>query len=496
MLPLTGDANLIVIRHTPSSPDDVTLSAMEEGIRAIEGLMAIPFPFTDFILLVVEPDIWQRSSGSVVGGSEPGFYNKHILVNSQNDFHSVDTYKGVIYHELGHLLLDFEMGPRWLGEGSPEFLRAYTRDEVGTESIEQRLAYLQSVEVSCDKENLQQHMENYRPSGCDYYLGEKFLLAMFTILGETGVSAALRDVDIISSELRSSPHDYLIYLTFAKYVPPGKREEFQAAYRRYHGGPIITIGPPSPDRRIALTALYNATSGSGWEKNDNWLEESDLSEWYGVTTAEADQVAGLMLGYNEMGGGIPPELGRLTNLVVLDLSSNELTGAIPSELGLMTNLRVLNLGDNQLTGEIPPELGALIELEDLFLGGSPLTGTIPPELGSLAKLERLYIVATQLSGKIPPELGNLTNLRGLRLEANLLTGEIPPELGRLTQLRRLELHDNLLSGEIPPELGALPDLRVLNISGNRFTGCIPEKLREVPTNDLEELGIPFCGADS
>ncbi len=481
-LPLAGDVDLVAIRHTPFPPEDNTLVAMEEGIRAIEGFMGTPFPINDVIVLVVDPDVWQRgASGSVVGGWEPGFDSRHILVN-RRDIFDVEglNYKSVIYHELGHFYTPF--APRWLSEGGAEFLTAYTRDKVGTESIEDRLAYLQSSEAQaqCGKQNLRQHMDDYRPNQCDYYLGELFLLAMYTILGEEGVSAAMKDLHSHVVANLSSPHIDLIYLEFAKYAPPEKLEDFQAAYFRYYGGPIIALGPPSPDRRTALTALYNATHGPTWVNRDNWLSDMPLTSWYGVTAGEADQVAGLVLGYNELSGEIPPELGRLTNLVELDLSSNKLTGPIPPELGSLTKLRVLGLGGNQLTGAIPAELGNLIELEDLFIGDSQFTGGIPPELGGLTKLGRLYIVAAHLSGEIPPELGQLTNLRGLRLEANQLTGEIPPELGRLTQLWRLELHDNQLSGEIPPELAGLTRLGLLDLSANHLVGEIPPELGSFP----------------
>ena len=487
-LPLAGDVDLVAIRHTPFPPGDSTLVAMEEGIRAIEDFMGTPFPITDFILLVVEPDIWGRGpEGSIVGGYEPGFFAQHILVNDRKVFLGEDHYKGVIYHELTHLHLFYAYeSPRWLREGSAEFFTAYTRDKLGKENIEERLAYLESPEgrsreTDCDKKNIQQHVDDYRPDSCDYYLGELFLLAMYTILGEEGVAAALRDLHSRVVENRSSPHGDLIYQTFAKYTPPGKREEFQTAYRRYHGGPIIELASPSPDRRIALTALYNATHGSSWAIGNNWLSDMPLGAWYGVTTAEGNQVTGLALGYNELSGEIPTELGSLTNLVELDLSSNGLTGAIPSELGNLTNLKVLNLGDTQLTGEIPAELGELIELEDLFLGGSPLTGTIPPELGGLVKLGRLYLTAAQLNGEIPPELSRLTNLRGLDLSTNQLGGNIPPELGSLSsKLWRLDLSENLLTGEIPLELASLTGLGFLNLSGNHLVGEIPPELGSFP----------------
>jgi len=41
----------------------------------------------------------------------------------------------------------------------------------------------------------------------------------------------------------------------------------------------------------------------------------------------------------------------------LTLNGSDLSGGIPPELGKLTNLRLLGLTQNRLTGSIPPELG-------------------------------------------------------------------------------------------------------------------------------------------
>ena len=53
---------------------------------------------------------------------------------------------------------------------------------------------------------------------------------------------------------------------------------------------------------------------------------------------------------------MPPELSRLTNLQLLELSCNDLTGPIPSEFIRLGNLSQLYLDGNHLTGTVPPEL--------------------------------------------------------------------------------------------------------------------------------------------
>ncbi len=64
--------------------------------------------------------------------------------------------------------------------------------------------------------------------------------------------------------------------------------------------------------------------------------------------------------------------------------------------------------------------------------------------------------------------------------------------GNLSNLKWLNLNHNRLTGEIPPALGNLSNLEELLLGGNRFTGCIPPALRDIPINDLESLGLPYC----
>ncbi len=273
-------------------------------------------------------------------------------------------------------------------------------------------------------------------------------------------------------------------------------------------GTTCETPPPSTSDRAVLVALYNATDGPNWRNNTNWLTDAPLDDWYGVDTDDLKNLTELSLGYNNLQGPIPPEIGNLKNLEVLKLFSNELSGNIPPELGNLTNLRrlylhrnalsgpippkldklvklqVLRLWDNNLSGPIPPELGNLTSLRTLDLSNNALSGPIPPELGGLANLIHLTLSGgrgvQRLSGLIPPELGNLTNLLDLDLNNNALSGPIPPELGNLTNLRRLELRWNALSGPIPSELGALQTLERLFVDGNNLSGSLPASFVEFP----------------
>ena len=177
--------------------------------------------------------------------------------------------------------------------------------------------------------------------------------------------------------------------------------------------------------RDALVALYNATNGSNWTDNTNWLSDQPISEWYGVAV-----------------GGVS---GQVTKL---DLRGNNMTGSIPPELGYLSKLKILILNENALAGHIPAELG------------------------SLDKLSYVDFQGNRLSGQILHQLGNLTNLLLLDLRHNELSGQIPAELGALVNLTYLDFHGNKLSGELPQSLTGLTALDVLYL-GNNSGLCVP-----------------------
>jgi len=112
------------------------------------------------------------------------------------------------------------------------------------------------------------------------------------------------------------------------------------------------------DPRDVLATFYDATGGSRWTQDMNWLSDAPLDEWFGIETDDDGQVTSIELILNGLSGSLPPELAGLPRLERLRLDVNELTGPIPPELGKLASLRRLGLGGNGLTGTIPPELGA------------------------------------------------------------------------------------------------------------------------------------------
>ena len=268
-----------------------------------------------------------------------------------------------------------------------------------------------------------------------------------------------------------------------------------------------------------MVAFYEATDGTNWNDNSNWLSAWPLNTWFGVKTDNTGRVIELALIDNNLQGEIPAEIAELGSLNTLALWNNQLTGEIPPELGNLTKLRSLSLDGNDLTGTVPTELGNLDGLQELWLDGNQLSGCFPSGLADVPSidfslvpctdhnaLEALYIATNGanwtnntnwLSDRPLDEWHGITTNRDgttiqLDLSNNQLNGEIPTELGDIPNLQSLFLFGNNIQGEIPTELGNLTSLKRLFVSGNNLSGCIPINLQDVPNNDLGVTGLPYC----
>jgi Leucine-rich repeat (LRR) protein len=243
--------------------------------------------------------------------------------------------------------------------------------------------------------------------------------------------------------------------------------------------------PISAFEREILITFYNATNGDNWNYNTGWktpplhtdgFAMPGTEGWWKGVTVSAGSVINLDIQYNKLNGSIPPEIGNLFNLKLLNLSSNQLSGSIPPEIGNLTNLTYLSLSSNQLSGPIPSEIGNLTNLTYLSLYSNQLSGSISSEIGNLTKLQTLYLYYNHLTGPIPSEIGNLTKLKSLCLDSNQLSGPIPAEIGNLTNLSYLNLNSNQLSGSIPSEIGNLTNMQYLSLYSNQLNGYFPESL--------------------
>lgn len=181
----------------------------------------------------------------------------------------------------------------------------------------------------------------------------------------------------------------------------------------------------------------------------------------------------LELQENHIFGPLPPEIGHLSNISMLNLTSNFLNGTIPEEVSLLLKLQRLHLSRNFFSSRIPAALGKIPQLGLLDLSHNQLSGEIPDSLGDLGALRFLFLNSNLLSGAISPKLLKCKNLYMLDLSDNQLTGRIPSELVELREMRGfIKLSHNLLEGPLPVELSKLENVEEIDFSSNHFSGNI------------------------
>ncbi|UZR96797.1 MBG domain-containing protein [Chondrinema litorale] len=255
------------------------------------------------------------------------------------------------------------------------------------------------------------------------------------------------------------------------------------------------VEPSSMIDSMALVKLYETTNGSNWVKNDNWLTDAPLKDWWGIETNEQGRVTKIDLFVmpegNNLTGELPIYVKYLTALEYLSFKGSNLTGGLTNEYINWNKLNYLDLSQNKFSGIFPEWILNLTNLDTLILEKNEFTGSIPSSIDKLEKLKKLDISNNKFTGFFStleklinlqdldasfneikyfnPKIGNLANLKILNFSYNNFNSSLPREIGNLTKLEILDISSNQFSGYLPSELGNLTNLLVLNIYNNQFT---------------------------
>ena len=249
-LPLAGEIDLYVVRHTEFPENDPTIELMGEIIPILEEFMGVPFPLDIALILMIEPNI--------EAGEEPeygvaGSLGSHIVAAPPR---YNPNYHLAVFHEMTHLYWGGHTGaPSWWTEGTAGFLPDIARDALGQETLDQRERNLvgdtrrecwnRGIRTISDYYNLQRQEPRVAADRgiCIYALGEIFLLDLHSLLGSEATSAAMRQlyVDAHDSGWLDPITDQRIYDAFAANVPEGKMAEFQRLFMSRPGGARVTI---------------------------------------------------------------------------------------------------------------------------------------------------------------------------------------------------------------------------------------------------------------
>ncbi|KAF8704896.1 hypothetical protein HU200_031137 [Digitaria exilis] len=272
----------------------------------------------------------------------------------------------------------------------------------------------------------------------------------------------------------------------------------------------------------------------------------NASELPSVGFERLTKLISLNLSDTNFSGQVPHSIGRVTNLVSLDLSASveiiempdnftplvaNLGGLRELHLGCVDlsestdwcdaismyapNLRVLRLPFCNIYGPICGSLSALRSLSVIDLQYSFLTGPIPGFLANYSFLSVLQLSYNELEGWVPPKTfehkklvtidlhhnpdlsGSLPNISADSCLQNLLightkfSGTIPSSIGKIKNLKGLGLDAPNFFGNLPSSIGELKSLNTLKVSGLNLVGPIPSWITNLTS--LEVLQFSQCG---
>uniref|UniRef100_A0A7N0T6U4 non-specific serine/threonine protein kinase n=1 Tax=Kalanchoe fedtschenkoi TaxID=63787 RepID=A0A7N0T6U4_KALFE len=234
-----------------------------------------------------------------------------------------------------------------------------------------------------------------------------------------------------------------------------------------------------PDR-TALLALRNGLISGGTPPDgsalSSWNSSLHFCQWQGVTCGKRHRrVTRIRVMEQKLGGVLPPSIGNLTFLRVLNLSRNSLHGQVPKEIGHLRRLQYIDLAGNFFQGRIPIELSNCSNLQLMIMSNNNFSGLLPFQFGSLLRLAILLVEGNNLVGEMPSFLRNLSSLVIVDLSNNHFHGEIQNSLQGLSNLIYLSLSSNNFFGSTSP-LYNQSSLQSLDVSSNHFTGTLAQDI--------------------
>ncbi|XP_037495191.1 receptor-like protein 15 [Jatropha curcas] len=118
------------------------------------------------------------------------------------------------------------------------------------------------------------------------------------------------------------------------------------------------------------------------------LEFTNKNATYSYQRKTLQYLSGIDFSCNKFSGEIPPEIGNLSEIQVLNLSYNILTGPIPQTFSNLRQIESLDLSYNNLEGKIPSQLTQLYSLTVFSVAHNNLSGKTPARVGQFATFEK------------------------------------------------------------------------------------------------------------
>lgn len=188
------------------------------------------------------------------------------------------------------------------------------------------------------------------------------------------------------------------------------------------------------------------------------IESGNFVALFSVTSLNHLQVTG----FSSL-TSLPPEVGKLGDLLQLILSQNALT-EIPCEISTLPKLKHLDISQNKLSS-IPDSLYSLHTLQTLVLSHNALTdASFPtPPANALSSLHHIDLIGNKLT-RLPDFIYCSHRIQELKASDNSIM-VIESSVGQLAGLKHIDLKRNRLT-TLPHELSSCSKLRVISFEEN------------------------------
>ena len=231
---------------------------------------------------------------------------------------------------------------------------------------------------------------------------------------------------------------------------------------------------PSSIGKMSLLVIFNVS----FNKFSEEVPEELLTGCY--------QLEILDLSNNNFHGHFLSSNYNLTELEILKINDNQISGNLQNVLSKSFQLFVLDANNNNMSDKIPTWICNQTTLDTLLLRNNFFQGQIPCDT---IQIRLLDLSQNSLSGSLPS--WSSENLRHVHLGRNNFSGPIPKAFLNMSDLLTLDINDNRLSGRIPSAIGKFLSLKILLLRGNRLSGRIPTQLCQLININLMDLSSNF-----
>ena len=220
----------------PLSPEVDPAAAIADTARIAEGLLGVPFPNNEIILIVTPP-------ASVYIDLAAYYGSFMVLWRARGG-----TEVPFIPHETAHYYFTGGLGPHLARRRRGGVHRgvhersARHREPRRTEAQKPRGGSGETAsarECGTFESSMSAYASRTPVSDANYSLGEFFLTNLFEMLGEEAFGAAIGDLYLLSRSERRRVTEEEIYQAFLEHTPAKRIRGFRYLYERWHGGSFL-----------------------------------------------------------------------------------------------------------------------------------------------------------------------------------------------------------------------------------------------------------------